>query len=132
MLIEGMIAEEVKTAITDMLEDVIKAADKYGEDRDELLAKVGIVVHNMIELATFKQYQPGLKKAPQTRIEHIHSMSVEEMADAILKRSEISTVIDFCQSFGECCEMIPEEECKKCLIKWLNSSPEQKKGITPN
>lgn len=63
---------------------------------------------------------------PQTRIEKIHSMSVEEIADRILA-SEISALLDFCQEFSECQnlnekgEEIPDEMCKKCLIQWLNS-----------
>ena len=51
------------------------------------------------------------------------------MADAILERSEISTSIDFCQNFCGECENISESECKKCLIKYLNSPVEQKKVI---
>lgn len=70
-----------------------------------------------------------LKQEPKTRIEHIRSMSVEELADAIMERSEISTVIDFCQKFCGECEHIPESECRKCLIKYLNSPVEQKKII---
>ena len=62
---------------------------------------------------------------PKTRIEHIRSMSVEELADAILERSEISTAIDFCQNFEQCSEDIPESECRECLIKYLNSPVEQ-------
>ena len=68
-------------------------------------------------------------KNAQTRIECIRSMSVEELADAILERSEISTAIDFCQNFEECWEEINEDECRKCLIRWLNSLVEQKKVI---
>lgn len=128
MLIEEKIVGEVKTAISDMLEKIIKVADRHGEDRDELLARVGIVVQNMIDMATFKEYRIASKKAP-TRIENFRSMSVEELADEILKRGEISTVIDFCQNFGDCCETIAEEECRKCLINWLNAPVEQKKAI---
>ena len=120
MLIEEKIVEEVKKAISDMLEKIIKVADRHGEDRDELLARVGIVVQNMIDMANFKEYRIVSKKA-LTRIESIRSMSVEELADEILKRGEISTVIDFCQNFGDCCETISEEECRKCLINWLNA-----------
>ena len=70
-----------------------------------------------------------VKQEPKTRIEHIRSMSVEELADAIMERSEISTAIDFCQNFCGEYENIPESECKKCLIKYLNSPVEQKKTI---
>lgn len=70
-----------------------------------------------------------VKQEHKTRIEHIRSMSVEELADAILERSEISTAIDLCQNFCGECEYIPESECRKCLIKYLNSPVEQKKTI---
>lgn len=62
---------------------------------------------------------------PKTRIEHIRSMSVEEMADVILESDEISTVINFCQNLCGECENIPESECRECLIKYLNSPVEQ-------
>lgn len=68
------------------------------------------------------------EKKSQTRYERIRSMSVEEMADKILA-SEISTAIDFCQDFSAECEKISESECRKCLIQYLNSPVEQKKGI---
>ena len=76
-----------------------------------------------------KQGLDKVRQEPKTRIEHIRSMSVEELADAILERSEISTAIDFCQNFCGECENIPESECRKCLIQWLNSPVEQKKTI---
>ena len=70
-----------------------------------------------------------LKQEPKTRIEHIRSMSVEELADVILDREEISTAIDFCKNLEQCREDVPEGECRKCLIKWLNSSEEISKKI---
>lgn len=70
-----------------------------------------------------------VKQEPKTRIEYIRSMSVEELADAILERSEISTAIDFCQNFEQCYKNVPEEKCRECLIKYLNSPVEQKKVI---
>ena len=85
-----------------------------------------------------EEYNPSksssLNKVSQetkTRIDCICSMSAEEMADKILA-SEISTSIDFCQEFSECQnlnekgEEIPDEMCKKCLVKWLNSVEQQK------
>lgn len=81
------------------------------------------------DLAKKNQDLDKLKQEPRTRIEHIRSMSAEGLADVILKRGEISTVIDFCQNFGDCCETISEEECRKCLINWLNAPVEQKKAI---
>ena len=71
------------------------------------------------------------EKKSQTRYERICSMSVEEMADKILA-SDISSSIDFCQEFSKCEELnekgkeIPDEMCKKCLVKWLNSVEQQK------
>ena len=88
-----------------------------------------------------EEYNPSksssLNKVSQetkTRIDCICSMSVEEMADKILA-SAISTTIDFCQEFSECHDLnekgeeIPDEMCKKCLVKWLNSLVEQQKVI---
>ena len=76
-----------------------------------------------------KQGLYKLSQEPKTRIEYISSMSVGELADAILESDEISTVINFCQNLCGECENIPESECKKCLIKYLNSPVEQKKII---
>ena len=76
----------------------------------------------------FKQDLDNVKQEPKTRIECIRSMSVEEMADAIMKNDIIAMEIDFCQRFDECFDNVPEEECRKCLIKWLNS-PEQKAKV---
>lgn len=70
-----------------------------------------------------------VSQEPKKRIERIRTMSVEEVADAILERSEISTAIDFCQNFEQCYENVPEEKCRECLIKYLNSLVEQKKVI---
>ena len=72
-----------------------------------------------------KQGLYKLSQEPKTRIEHIRSMSVGELADAILERSEISTAIDYCQNFEECHEDVPEDECRKCLIQYLNSPVER-------
>lgn len=75
----------------------------------------------------------GENERKQTRIESICSMSVEELAEKIFE-SEVSTMLDFCQEFSKCNELIekgeeiPDEMCKKCLVKWLNSV-EQKKTI---
>lgn len=73
-------------------------------------------------------YKPEQKE--KTRIERLRSMSAEELADIIIN-SEISTYIDFCKSNKECDEMldsgvIEDDKCKKCLIKWLNSTEPQK------
>lgn len=78
-------------------------------------------------LPTYKSEEKN--EEPKTRIEHLRSMTAEELADVILKRSEISTAIDFCQNFEQCYESISESECRKCLIKYLNSPVEQKKTI---
>lgn len=54
------------------------------------------------------------------RIEKIKSMTVEELADAIMEQN-IDENINFCKSKEECWEEfeIPKEECRKCLIEWL-------------
>ena len=80
-----------------------------------------------------KVYRPGEEKDgaknARTRIECIRSMSVEEMADMLME-SGIDTMIDFCHDFSGECENIPENGCRKCLIKFLNS-PEQQKVKIP-
>lgn len=103
-----------------------------GEKSSEVAIDNAIKIINQLA----EEYNPSktssldkLSKEPKTKIENIRSMSVEELADEILKRGEISTVIDFCQNFGDCCETISEEECRKCLINWLNAPVEQKKAI---
>lgn len=104
----------------------------YIGDDDESCVSQGMVVNAWQQLP--KAYRPEEeheKKVVRTRIEYIHSMSVEEMADKILA-SAISTTIDFCQKFSECQDLnekgeeIPDEMCKKCLVKWLNSVEQQK------
>ena len=94
-----------------------------------------IAVSDVITIITrlAEEYNQDLNKnnqEPKTRIERIRSMSVEELADAILEKSEMSIAIDFCQGFEKCWEDIQESECKKCLIKYLNS-PEQQKAKIP-
>lgn len=96
---------------------------------------IGEAIEIVNQLA--KEFAPDINvgNKAETRISRIRSMSVEELADAILKRSEISTTINFCQIFSECekimdkGEEILNEMCKKCLIKYLNSPVEQKKVI---
>lgn len=122
MLIEGQAIEKIAPEITKLIEGVIKIADEYGMDRDETIENTVMIILEMMEVTSYKEYQ--LQKSDrmsQTRIERIHSMNAEELADVILE-SEISTVIDFCQNFEQCREDIPESECRKCLIQWLNSS----------
>lgn len=109
----------------------------YIGDEMESCVSQGMIVNAWQQLP--KIYRPGEEKDSakntQTRIERIRSMSVEEMADKILA-SEISTILDFCQNFSECenilanGEEISEEMCKKCLIQWLNYV-EQKKTKIP-
>ena len=74
-----------------------------------------------------KQDLTKVEQEPKTRIERIRSMSVEEMADKIMENDYAIVAFDFCQRFDECREDIPEEECRKCLIQWLNSSEQSKK-----
>ena len=128
MFIDEKYVGEVGSRITDFMEEIVKIADKHGVDRDELLARVGIVVQNMIEMVTFKDYRVRTEENPQTRMEHIKSMSVEELADKMIETG-MDTMIDFCQNFCGECENIPDSECRKCLIKYLNAPVEQKKAI---
>ena len=131
MLIEGQEIEKISLEITNFIEKVIKVADQFGMDRDETIEKAAWIILEMMEVATYKNYQleeTESSKKPQTRIEHIRSMSVEELADKILK-SELSEAIDFCQNFEQCREDVLEDECRKCLIRYLNLPMEQKKTI---
>lgn len=97
------------------------------EDID--VVTIGCIHRIVNELAEeYNQDLDKLSQEPKTRIDYIHSMSVEEMADKILA-SEISTAIDFCQDYSAECEKISESECRKCLIQYLNSPVEQKKVI---
>lgn len=128
MLIEGPVIDEISSAITDMIEEVIKIADKYGLGRDDVLKEVAVIFYEMMEVATYQNYECE-KSEMCTRIERIRSMSIEEMVDAIME-SGIDTMIDFCQNFCGECENIPESECRKCLIKYLNSPEKQQKSYS--
>lgn len=103
----------------------------YVGDETESCVSQGMFVNAWQQLP--KVYRPGEEKDSakntQTRIERIRSMSVEEMADRIME-SGIDTMIDFCQNFCGECKNISESECRKCLIKYLNS-PERKKVKIP-
>lgn len=134
MLMKEQAIEKISPEITKLIESVIKISDQYGMDRDETIENTAWIILEMMDVASYKNYQlqeTDINKKPQTRIEYIRSMSVEELADVILK-SEISTTIDFCQNFCGECENIPESECRKCLIKYLSSPVEQKKAIPTN
>ncbi len=118
MLIEGRAVEKISPEITKLIESVIRIADQYGMDRDETIESTAWIILEMMEVATYKDYQfeeAENSAEPKTRLESIQSMSAEEMADKILE-SELSTAIDFCQNFEKCREDVPEGECRKCLI----------------
>lgn len=73
------------------------------------------------------------EKNAQTRIKRIRSMSAEELADKILA-SNANAEIDFCQNISECDDIathggaIPDEMCRKCMVKWLNSPEVQQEN----
>ena len=120
MLIEKTAMDKVIRETIKLGEGIIKIADQYGMNRDETMEYAAWIILDTLKEATFEFYElQEESKKPQTRIEYIRSMSVEELADVILK-SEISTAIDFCQNFCGECENIPESECRKCLIKYLS------------
>ena len=127
--------KEFMDKLIERLEEKIFSAELYndefnGQTVDNLIC-LGDVVEIVNQLAEeYNQDLTKVKQEPKTRIERIRSMSVEELADAILEKSEISIAIDFCQGFEKCWEDIQESECKKCLIKYLNS-PEQQKAKIP-
>ena len=132
MLIKGQAKKIVAAEIGNLVEGVIKKADQYGMDRDETIENTAWIILEMMKEVSFKEYQlqeVQTSEKPQTRIECIQSMSVEELADVILDREEISTAIDFCKNLEQCREDVPEGACRKCLIKWLNSSEEISKKI---
>lgn len=58
------------------------------------------------------------------RIDRIRSMSVTEMADALME-TEMVDEIEFCQNKKNCMEKndsgegVLPETCKGCLVKWL-------------
>ena len=60
-----------------------------------------------------------------TNGDKIRAMTDEELADAIMKDHNIAYAIDFCHSDEKCSDYmddgnsIPEEWCKRCLIRWL-------------
>lgn len=103
----------------------------YVGDEMESCISHGLIVNAWQQLP--KAYRPEEEKdsvnTVRTRIECIRSMDVEELADKI-KETGIDIMIDFCQDFSGECENIPESECRKCLIKYLNS-PEPQKVMIP-
>lgn len=68
----------------------------------------------------------------KTNADRIRSMSDEELAEKMfeLENKELCKVIPFCKSTDECTdimdsgELIPDELCKQCLVKWLQSEVE--------
>lgn len=97
---------------------------------DESCVSQGMIVNAWQQLP--KAYRPEEeheKKVVRTRIEYISSMSVEEMADKIMENEELYVALKFCRNYAKCWEEVDEDECKKCLIKWLNSPVEQQKVI---
>lgn len=69
-----------------------------------------------------------------TNADKIRSMSVEELADAmIMLNVGSSEKIPFCISHQKCTDMldageaIPDEMCRQCLIDWLQKEEKEKK-----
>lgn len=127
-------SSDLAEQIADDLSKVLKEAKSMGCREVKYFHHVPLENLEIVINALRAYNQDSTKKNQEskTRIEHIRTMSVEEMADAILERSEISTAIDFCQNFEQCYENVPEEKCRECLIKYLNSPVEQKKVIPTN
>lgn len=124
-LIERL-GEEYKCSEEEMLNSQSEYAQEVFGIQMNTYEKAIRIVNQLAE-----EYVPDINvgNKAETRISRIRSMSVEELADAILERSEISTAIDFCQNFEQCYKNVPEEKCRECLIKYLNSPVEQKKVI---
>lgn len=116
-------------------EDEDGGAFYVGDDTESCVSH-GMIVNAWQQLP--KVYRPEEEvqetKGVRTRIECMRSMSVDELADKVLT-SEVGSMIDFCQNFSKCenimerNEEIPDEMCKKCLVKWLNSPVERQKTI---
>ena len=131
MLIEGQVIEKISPEIAKFIKNIIKIADQYGMDRDETIENTAWIILEMMNVASYKDYklqEAETSEKTKTRMECLQSMSAEELADKIFE-TEISTAINFCQNFERCREDIPEGECRKCLIQWLNSPEELSKKI---
>lgn len=70
--------------------------------------------------AGFESEEPKISNGDKIR-----RMSDEELADAMLEIEDIEAYAPFCGSLTKCDEimdkgeLIPEEMCKQCLLKWL-------------
>lgn len=68
-----------------------------------------------------------------TNADRIRAMSDEELAEKMMTHvnHEIIDIVPFCKNFIECVEklnadgVISDENCKKCLIEWLQSESEE-------
>ena len=68
-----------------------------------------------------------------TNADKIRAMTMDELADAMLKIDNIDAVAPFCGNSDRCSEildageLIPEGMCKQCLMNWLQAEAEEKK-----
>ena len=66
----------------------------------------------------------------KTNADRIRNMTDEELAEHITSIPSYETCINFCKNIEDCRELmdmdhdIPEEWCKKCLLKWLQKEVE--------
>lgn len=65
--------------------------------------------------------------APMTNVDHIRSMTDEELAVLLLSRLNIDTQqIPFCKGSAECDDLcdtragVPIEKCQACMLRWLH------------
>lgn len=65
--------------------------------------------------------------APMTNVDHIRSMTDEELAVLLLSRLNIDTQqIPFCKGSAECDTLVdtesgvPIEKCQACMLRWLH------------
>ena len=63
--------------------------------------------------------------APKTNADRIRAMSDEQLADEMLKFTDVCEQINFCHNDQMCNdtldrgELIEKEMCKRCLMNWL-------------
>jgi len=109
----------LRRAKIDTVQDIVDRYDNLNKVRnlgqrcyDEITEKI-------------KPYVEFVDRVYTTNYDRIKSMSVEEMAEFLLRINDIDNSISFCQNKNECNEMlnsdkeIPEKMCSACMKQWL-------------
>lgn len=101
----------------------------YAGDEDKTLASQYMFVNAWMPLP--KPYSEERQQEQMTNADRIRNMSDEELADAMLKFSEIGDHASFCVNSTRCDEImdageqIPEGMCRQCLLEWLRRKEEK-------